>query len=92
MAKRTGWRFSSQEVFSYFELSPHYAILEINPPNSWLDKSLSDLHIRSKHNLNVIAYKINEQVFPMTSASYVFKRGEHIYLAGAEKDLMKLHL
>lgn len=89
MAQRTAARFSAG-AFDYIELSPEYAIMEINVPESWKGHDLAELHIRSKNQINVIGVRRNNEVTPILSADHVFGGDEHIIVAGARKDILKL--
>ncbi len=90
MAQRTAFRTSARNAFQYIELTPEYAIFEMKLPDNWSGKSVKQLDVRSRHNLNIIAVKRNEQVVPITSPDYVFAHNEHIFVVGSKQDLLKL--
>ena len=90
MAWRTAARFSAKGAFDYIELSPEYAIFEIAVPQTWINHSLRELDVRSKHNINVIGVRQNEKVVPLTNADHAFAEGEHIIIAGGQKDIYKM--
>ncbi|HPE16762.1 MAG TPA: TrkA family potassium uptake protein, partial [Oscillospiraceae bacterium] len=68
MAQRTANKYSSPNVFDYIELTPEYVIFEMLAPAAWVGKSIRELDVRSKHNINVIGTKRGETVIPMTDA------------------------
>ncbi len=90
MAQRTAMRYSSRNAFDYYELSPEYAIFEVLPPESWVGRSVSELEVRGKHHLNVIGIKIDDKVMPLTSADHIFAPDEHMIVAGAKGDILRL--
>ena len=90
MAQRTAIRFSVNGALEYIELSPGYAIFELGVPESWVGKSLLELDIRNKWNVNIIGCKENGAVRPITAASYVFQPGEHIMVAGGTDDVARM--
>ncbi|NLO37067.1 MAG: TrkA family potassium uptake protein [Clostridiaceae bacterium] len=90
MAQRTAFRCSARNAFQYIELTPEYAIFEMSLPDNWSGKSVKQLNVRSRHNINIIAVKRNEHVVPITSPDYVFAHNEHIFVAGSKQDLIKL--
>lgn len=47
----------SPEIIEHIDLSPEYSIFELSPPKDFIGKSLKELDIRAKYNLNVIAMK-----------------------------------
>ncbi|NCB52049.1 MAG: TrkA family potassium uptake protein [Clostridia bacterium] len=90
MAQRAAFKYSAKNAFDYIELTPEYAILEAEVPEKWIGKTLRELDIRSKHNINVIGRKTEQKVIPFTSPDYVFSSGEHLVFAGSKKDIMGL--
>lgn len=81
-AKRIATSFSSTKVFDYFELSPQYAVFEIATPIKWIGHAVRDLDIRSKHNINIIGIKSQEEIVPLLDPDYVFKDDTHLIIAG----------
>lgn len=89
LAEKLAVKFSADTAFDYIELTEEYFISEIKVPDIWVDKSIRDANIRAKHNLNILATKINEKVFPMPGADYVFKGDEHLIVMGKNTDVQK---
>lgn len=90
MAQRAAVRYSAKNAFDYIELTPEYAIFEIQPPADWVGKTIREVGVRSRYNINVIAIKNGEQVRPMTDAEHVFQSGEHLIIAGGKQDSIRL--
>ncbi|MCR3955225.1 MAG: TrkA family potassium uptake protein [Gudongella sp.] len=90
MAQRTAVKYSSRLALDYIELTEEYAISEILVPDSWRDKTITQLSVRSVYNVNVIGFKINSHVTPMIDAGYTFTGEEHILIAGSKKDILRL--
>jgi trk system potassium uptake protein TrkA len=90
MAQRTAIKYSAKNAFDYIELTPEYAIFEIKIPENWIGKTLKELDIRSRHNINVIGRKVKNDVIPVTSADHVFTEDEHLLIAGRKRDLLEL--
>ena len=90
MAKRTAVRYSTNGVFDYIELSPEYAITELEPPLTWRGKRLRELDLRQRYGINIIGVRIGAKVEPVTDAEYVFKKEERVYVSGPQKTLLKL--
>lgn len=89
LAEKLAVKFSADTAFDYIELTEEYFISEIKVPDIWVDKSIRDANIRAKHNLNILATKNNEKVFPMPGADYVFKGDEHLIVMGKNTDVQK---
>ncbi len=90
MAWRAAMRFSTKNAFDYFELSPEYALVEVLVPAKWENKTIVEVNVRSKYNVNVIAVKKDNKMMPVVSANFTFEKGEHIYVAGVKEDIVKL--
>ncbi len=67
-------------------------IFELAPPNSFLGKTLADLQLRNRFNIEVIAIRdiIADQVHMVPNANFVVKDGEVLVVIGKESDISKL--
>lgn len=90
MALRAARKYSAHNVFDYIELTRDFSIYEIAVPESWIGKSIKQMNVRSKYNINIIAVKCDGEAFPVTSAEYVFSQNEHLIIAGNTKDGARL--
>lgn len=90
MAQRTAVKYSAKNTFDYIELSKDYAITEMAVPESWAGKTVLQLNIRSKYNINILGFKSNASVVPFSDPSYVLKANDHLLVAGSKKDLFRL--
>lgn len=90
MAQRAALKYSTKNAFDYIELTPGYAIFEMEVPSRWVGKTLKELDLRSRRNINVIGRKTEGKVIPVPSAQHVFEQGEHLWVAGAKEDLLQL--
>ena len=90
MAQRTAMRYSALGAFDYIELSKDYAIMEITVPKCWINHKISNLNIRSQHEINVIGIREGKKIKPLISAEYVFKENEHLIIAGESKNILRI--
>jgi trk system potassium uptake protein len=90
MAHRAAVRFSTKGAFEYIELTPEYAIFEIETPGEWIGRTVSDVGVRSEYNLNVIGIKEEGEITPLTKANHVFSEQQHLIIAGSRKDAIRL--
>ncbi len=91
MARRAAMRYSMNNAFEYYELSPEYVIMEMLVPAGWVGKSLIELRVSTKYGVNVIGIKEDKYVTPVTNANYIFKLDDHIVAAGRKKDIIRLN-
>ena len=89
MAARTAMRFSVNGALEYIELAPGYAIVELDVPDHWAGRTIIDLDIRKRWNVNVIGRKEGGAVLPI-DASFVFAADTHILVAGRPDDVEKM--
>ena len=90
MAARAAVRFSARGAFEYVELTPEYAVVEIAVPSEWVGRTVAQVGVRQKYNLNIIGFKNGGRVQPMTQPDHLFSEGEHLVIAGSKKDALGL--
>jgi trk system potassium uptake protein TrkA len=92
MAKKLAKSLISPNVMDYIPLSDDYMIFELAPPNSFLGKTLAELHLRNRFNLEVIAVRdvIADHIHMVPPADFVIKDGEALVVIGKEKDIGKI--
>ena len=69
-AQRLARILQSHNVLDYIELSSDYGILEVPAPKAWADKSIRELNVRAKMDINIIAVKNGEKTMVSPSADY----------------------
>ena len=79
----------SPNVIDYLPLSDDYMIFEMAPPNSFLGKSISDLQLRGRYHIEVIAIRdiVSDKIHMVPKAEFVIKDGEILVVIGKEKDI-----
>lgn len=92
VAKKVAKSLISPNVMDYIPLSDDYMILEMAPPNSFLGKTLSELQLRGRYNIEVIAVRdvISDNIHMVPQASFVIKDGEVLVVIGKEADIRKI--
>lgn len=82
MAIRAAIRFSAKNAFDYFELTPKYAILEMETPAEWEGRTVAELDVRRRYNVNILGLKSGDEIEPLLDPAYRFQRGTHLIIAG----------
>jgi trk system potassium uptake protein TrkA len=92
VAKKVAKSLISPNVMDYIPLSEDYIILEMAPPNSFLGKTIAELQLRSKYNIEVIAVRdvISDKVHMVPQADFIIKDGEVLVVIGKEEDIRKI--
>lgn len=90
MAVRAAIRFSARNVFDYFELTPKYAIFEIETPHSWAGCTVAQINVRHRYNVNILGVREGDEIEPLLNADYEFIAGTHLIIAGDKQDSFRL--
>jgi len=57
LAKWAAIRYSSEHILDYIELQDDHAIMEVTIPPEWMDRTIGEINIRKKYNINILALK-----------------------------------
>ena len=90
MAEKLAVRYNATNIFDYIELTKEYAIYEIPVPDAWVGKTISEINIRQKYKINIIAMKINNDLKLLPGADYRFEETDHMVVIGKAADVFKL--
>lgn len=90
VALRSARKYSARNVFDFFELTEDFAIYEVETPESWVGKSIKQVNVRFRYNINIIAIKKNGKVVPVTSAEHVFTEHQHLIVGGDPKSCARM--
>lgn len=71
-------------ILNFIELSPEYAIIEIDLPAGWVGKTIRDLNIRAKYGVNVIAVRRGQEICVSPGAEYVMAAEDKPIVLGKE--------
>ena len=77
----------SDNIFDCIPFVEDYYIAEIQPVQRWLGRTVVDVNFRVRYNLNIVAIKRGEEVFPVPGAQYVFSAEEHLMVLGHIDDI-----
>ena len=90
MAIWTAIRYSSDHIYDYIALGDDHAIFEIEVPSSWVGKTIGQLDVRRRYNVNIMAVKQNGK-FAMTVIKPDTFLPEHstILVLGTQHDIQR---
>lgn len=89
MASWAAIKYSNDSIFDYMELTEDYAIYETPVPEAWFGRTVLDLDVRKKFDINVLGTKKKEVFTPLSSIPHVFQADENLLVMGARKDMQK---
>lgn len=89
LATWTAIRYSSNHIFDYIELDNDYAIFEIAVPDAWIGRTVGEINIRKKYNINIMALKRNGHLELTVTPDTCLAEGEAMLVLGKNKDMQK---
>lgn len=89
LAKWTAIRYSADHILDYIELDEDHAMFEIPVPPAWAGRSIGQIDIRKKYNINIMGVKRNGKLELSLSPDMVLTEGSTMLVLGRNKDLQK---
>ena len=92
MANKVARSIISPNVLEYLPISEDYTIVELAPPTAFIGKSLADLDLRKKYNLQVIAIRdvLDNKMQLVPRAGAILKDSDVLVIIGKEEDIRKI--
>lgn len=87
---RLAMRMGGNNILDYIQLTGGYAIFEVPVLKTWVGKSIAELQVRSRYNINIVAIKNDEMLDPTPMPDYRFKPDDKILVIGKSRDVFKL--
>ena len=91
MGKRIAHNLVSGNLLEYIELSPDFSMAEILAEPDWAGKTLSELHLRDRMGINVVAVRSGEKTNPLPTSGTVIQEGDIMLVVAGEKTLLGLN-
>lgn len=89
LAAWTAIRYSADHILDYIELGEGYAIFEISVPPAWAGKTVGQLDIRRKYNINIMSLKYNSAMNLNVTSDTSFPENGTMLVLGNNKDIQK---
>jgi len=90
MGARIAQRLITPNIKDYVELEPDYNIIEIEALPEFVDKSLSELDMRNKYGINVLAIKRDSSFNISPRAEDIIKKDDFLIVIGETKKITEL--
>lgn len=87
-----GWaaiRYGSDHVLDYIELDGEHAVYEVVIPQSWLGKTVGQLDIRKKHNINIMGLRCGSKLDLSVTPNTLLSSDKTLMVLGRYKDVQK---
>ena len=89
LAKWTAIRYSANHILDYIELDGSHAIFEVDVPKAWRGKSIAQLDVRRKYNVNIMAVKQNGRIDIAVKPDTVLTEDKTLLVLGDYKAMQK---
>ena len=76
-------------ILDYMEVDASHAIIEVEVPSGWIGKTVGELDIRKKYNINIMAVKSNGKINMSVSTNTLFTNNITLLVLGEYKAIQK---
>ena len=88
ISRRLATKYASEKILDFIQFDAGYSIYEMAVPREWFGKTLLELDVRKKFDVNVISLSRGGQV-SMANPREPFREGDIVYAVGEQKQLYK---
>lgn len=89
VAKWAAIRYSADHILDYIELDESHAIFEVSVPKAWVGRSILQLDVRRKYNINIMGIKQGGRMNVSISPDTVLTENITLMVLGEYKALQK---
>ena len=89
MALWTAMRYSSDHILDYIQLDAEHSVMEVSVPEEWIGKTVGDLDVRKKYNINIMAVKKGGEIDLAITPDTCFSGEDSILVLGSNKAIQK---
>ena len=82
MANWTAVRCTSDHLLDYIQLEDGYGIYEIEMPQNWIGKNITEVNIRQKYGINILGIRKNGKLNMGVNPKAPFEKDTALYLLG----------
>ena len=89
VAKWASIRYADDHILDYMEVDASHAIFEVAIPDEWIGRSVGELDIRRRYNINILAVKKEREVSVTISVDTVLEADSTLLVLGDCKAIQK---
>ena len=89
VAKWASIRYADDHILDYMEVDASHAIFEVAIPDEWIGRSVGELDIRRRYNINILAVKKEIEVSVTISVNTVLEADSTLLVLGDYKAIQK---
>ena len=89
LAAWTAVRHTTDHVLDFVALDNEHAIYELSVPSDWFGKTVGELNIRKRYNLNILTLREADKTGVPVNSETFFTPGQTMFVLGQWKDIQK---
>ena len=89
-AVRAAYKLMSTDFIDYYDLEGPLCIINMHPKDAWVGKSLKDLNLRAKYNINVAAIKNKDGVMGHVDPTIPLSKEAEMLVIVNDDDVKKI--
>ena len=89
VAKWASISYADDHILDYMEVDASHAIFEVAIPDEWIGRSVGELDIRRRYNINILAVKKEREVSVTISVNTVLEADSTLLVLGDYKAIQK---
>lgn len=89
LAKWTAIRYTADHILDYIELDEEHAMFEVTVPKEWVGRTIGQLDIRKKYNINIMGIMRRGILELTTSSDTMLETKDTLLVLGRNKNLQK---
>ena len=89
IARWSAVRYTADHIADYIEINQDYGIFEVEVPEHWQGKTVAELDIRKKYNLNILGFKQDDRMTLTTGPDTRLMKGSTALVLGKLGDVQK---
>ena len=89
VARWAAIRYTADHIRDYIQVDEVHAIFEVEVPENWIGRTVGELDVRKKYNINIMAVKKDGKVNMVVSADTVMTDDVTLLVLGEYKQLQK---
>lgn len=91
-AERLATSLVHPNLLDYLPLGGEFSVAEVAPTSEWVGKTLVEVSLRSKYNVNVIAIRelVPERMTVLIKPDYIIKDSDVLVVLGRQEDIQQL--
>lgn len=81
---------ANSSVLNFIELSPDYGLVEVDMPAGWAGKTIRELDVRVRYQVNIISVRRGEDICVAPGGDWVLAVGDRLFVVGRDEHIAGL--